>query len=73
MATNHLQPQQTQVQTAALSVVPMTVSQSILLHKVALVPKELSPLTAMSSHVAHFITAPTQQINGKVCFEYLKF
>lgn len=64
--------QQQQVQATALSVVPMAgypVSQSIVLHKVALVPKgiaDLSPLTAVSSPVAHFITAPTQQLNGKV-------
>ncbi|KAK4877799.1 hypothetical protein RN001_010305 [Aquatica leii] len=63
---------QQQVQATALSVVPMAgypVSQSIVLHKVALVPKgiaDLSPLTAVSSPVAHFITAPTQQLNGKV-------
>ncbi|KAF5292648.1 hypothetical protein FQR65_LT11200 [Abscondita terminalis] len=57
---------QQQVQTAALSVVPVAgypVSQSIVLHKLALVPKGIADLTAP---VTHFITAPTQQLNGKV-------
>lgn len=64
--------QQQPVQTTALSVVPMAgypVSQGIFLQKLAIVPKgiaELSPLTAVSSPVAHFITAPAQQLNGKV-------
>lgn len=63
---------QHQVQTTALSVVPMTgypVTQGVVLHKVALIPKgiaDLTPLTAVSSPVAHFIAAPTQQLNGKV-------
>lgn len=64
--------QQQSVQTTALSVVPMAgypVTQGVVLHKVALIPKgiaDLSPLTAVSSPVAHFIAAPTQQLNGKV-------
>lgn len=53
------------VQTAALSVLPMSypVNQSLVLQKVAIVPKGLDGLTPLVS--THFITAQ-QQINGKV-------
>lgn len=53
------------VQTTALSVLPMTypVNQSLVLQKVAIVPKGLDGLAPLVS--THFITAQ-QQINGKV-------
>ncbi|KAK5638104.1 hypothetical protein RI129_012399 [Pyrocoelia pectoralis] len=69
---NTIVTNQHQMQTTALSVVPMTsypVTQGVVLHKVALIPKgiaDLTPLTAVSSPVTHFIAAPTQQLNGKV-------
>ncbi|GJQ75382.1 hypothetical protein Trydic_g23558 [Trypoxylus dichotomus] len=57
-----------QVQTTALSVVPLPYSMNqVLLQKVALVPKsltDLSPLVSSQTTVAHLITP--QQIGGKV-------
>lgn len=67
MSLNEYLFQGSQVQTTALSVLPVgyPVSQGLVLQKVALVPKGLADLSPLvSAPVAHFITP--QQLNGKV-------